>query len=62
MVSESEIFAISVSKLDASILDDNEIKINGYDFYRLDRNRHGCGSTFYINEQLESHPRVHIVC
>ena len=43
MLSESkfDIFAIkSESKLDASI-HDNEIKIDGYDFYRLDRNRHG---------------------
>ena len=44
MLSESkfDIFAISESKLDASI-HDNEIKIDGYDFYRLDRNRHGGG-------------------
>ena len=38
MLSESkfDIFAISESKLDTSI-HDNEIKIDGYDFYRLDR-------------------------
>ena len=44
MLSETkfDIFAISESKLDASI-HDNEIKIDGYDIYRLDRNRHGGG-------------------
>ena len=47
MLSESkfDIFAISESKLDASI-HDNEIKIDGYDFYRLDRNRHGGGCVY----------------
>ena len=61
MLSESkfDIFAISESKLDASI-HDNEIKIDGYDFYRLDRNRHGGGVLFYVNEQLESHPLKHL--
>ena len=51
MLSESkfDIFAISESNLDASI-HDNEIKIDGYDFYRLDRNRHGGGGVlFYVN-------------
>ena len=61
MLSESkfDIFAISESKLDASI-HDNEIKIDGYDFYRLDHNRHGGGVLFYVNEQLESHPLKHL--
>ena len=42
MLSESkfDIFAISESKQDASI-HDNENKFDGYDFYRLDHNRHG---------------------
>ena len=61
MLSDSkfDIFAISESKLDASI-HDNEIKIDGYGFYRLDRNRHGGGVLFYVNEQLESHPLKHL--
>ena len=44
ILAKFDIFAISESKLDASI-HDNEIKIDGYDFYRLDRNRHGGGCT-----------------
>ena len=61
MLSESkfDIFAISESKLDASI-HDNEITIDGYDFYRLDRNRPGGGILFNVNEQLESHPLKHL--
>ena len=61
MKSESkfEIFAISESKLDASI-HDNDYFLYGYYFYRLDRNRHGGGVLFYINEQLESHPLKHL--
>ena len=54
-----DIFAVSETKLDANILDD-EIKIDGYVSYRLDRNRHGGGVLFYVNNQLESHLLKHL--
>ena len=54
-----DIFAVSETKLDANILDD-EIKIDGYVSYRLDRNRHGGGVLFYVNNQLESHLFKHL--
>ena len=57
--SKFDVFAISESKLDANI-HNNEIKIDGYNLYRLDRNRHGGGVLFYVNEQLESHPLKHL--
>ena len=57
--SKFDVLAISESKLDANI-HDNEIKIDGYVSYRLDRNRHGGGVLFYVNEQLESHLLQHI--
>ena len=54
-----DIFAVSETKLDANILDD-EIKIDGYVSYRMDRNRHGGGVLFYVNNQLESHLLKHL--
>ena len=54
-----DIFAVSETKLDANILDD-EIKIDGYVSYRLDRKRHGGGVLFYVNNQLESHLLKHL--
>ena len=54
-----DIFAVSESKLDANI-HDNEIKIDGYDLYRLDRNRHGGGVLVFVNEDIESHPLKHL--
>ena len=53
-----DIFAVSETKLDANILDD-EIKIDGYVSYRLDR-KHGGGVLFYVNNQLESHLLKHL--
>ena len=53
-----DVLCISESKLDTNILD-SEIKIDGYELFRLDRNRHGGGVLFYVNEQLESHLLKH---
>ena len=62
MLSESkfDIFAISESKLDASI-HDNGIKIDGYAFIVwIATGMVGVCVLFYINEQLESHPLKHL--
>ena len=50
-----DIFAVSETKLDANIPDD-EIKIDGYVSYRLDRNRHGgvCFSMLIIKEGFKT--------
>ena len=50
-----DIFCISESKLDANI-HDNEIKIDGYDLYCLDCNRHGGGVLLYINNRYGKSP------
>ena len=52
-------FAVSETKLDANILDD-EIKIDGYVSYRLDRNQTWWGFLFYVNNQLASHLLKHL--
>lgn len=41
---------VTESKLDHNI-DDAEIEINGYKVFRRDRNRHGGGVLFYINDK-----------
>jgi hypothetical protein len=45
-----DIFAVTESKLDHNI-DDAEIEIKGYKVFRRDRNRHGGGVLFYINDK-----------
>ena len=45
-----DIFAVTESKLDHNI-DDAEIEIKGYTVFRRDRNRHGGGVLFYINDK-----------
>jgi hypothetical protein len=45
-----DIFAVTESKLDHN-LDDAEIEIKGYTVFRRDRNRHGGGVLFYINDK-----------
>ena len=53
-------FSISESKLDTNILND-EIKIDGYVSYRLDRNRRGEDVLSYVNNQLESQILKHLI-
>ena len=54
--SNPAIIGISESKLDKSILD-NEIKIDGYELKRSDRNRQGGGVACYIRKDLSFNVR-----
>ena len=49
--SNASVIGITESKLDSSILD-SEIKIEGYDVIRCDRNRHGGGVACYVKNDI----------
>lgn len=51
--SNLDILALSETKLDGKI-NDSEINVNGFDLYRLDRDRHGGGVAVYIRNQFSS--------
>ena len=49
--SNAAVIGITESKLDETI-PDSEIKINGYELMRCDRNRHGGGVACYVKESI----------
>ena len=54
-----DVLVVSETKIDDTI-SDNELKIDGYEIYRQDRNRHGGGVLFFVSDLLESHPLKHL--
>lgn len=50
------IMAISETHLDGTI-DDTEVSIHGYNIFRLDRDRHGGGTAFYIQDHIPAKTR-----
>ena len=54
--SNATILEITETKLDKSVLD-SEVKIDGYDLIRSDRNRHGGGIACYIKKERHYNTR-----
>ena len=50
-----DVFLVSESKLDRTF-PSNQLRINGYKLFRLDRNRFGGGLILYINENIPCKP------
>ena len=51
ITSNFSIFLISELKLDSSF-PNSQFKINGYNFFRRDRNRYSGGLLLYVNEEI----------
>ena len=51
----SDVFLVFESKLDHTF-PSNQVRINGYKIFRLDRNRFGGGLILYINENIPCKP------
>ena len=50
-----DVFLVSESKLDHTF-PSNQFRINGYEMFRLDRNRFGGGLILYINKNIPCKP------